>query len=250
MIGRMRTSARAGWAALALVLGTALVGCQAAASPSPSVPEPTPTPAPPTADQVIAAFLAVTGDPNLTMHVVADGKVTVSAGGTTDDVKVGYDMDIRGADGVGKAVVDTGPSDVTFTMLLVGGKAYLDDNGTWSVVPDYHPSTPLNPFAGLTGPADVAYRGVQLSDGRRVHHLSVLVWLGGDLSLLQAQGWSGVKTDYTLTTLTVNDAGDPIAMDFSGGVSGLYNGVSASAAFKVAYTFTKIGEAVKIPSPA
>jgi hypothetical protein len=248
MIGGMRTEFRSGWVALALCL--VLAGCQGAASPSPSAAGPTPTPPPPTADQVIAAFLALTGDPKLTMHVVADGKVTVTAAGSTDDVKIGFDMDISGADGVGKAVVDTGPADVTFRMLLISDKAYVDDNGTWTVVPNYHPSTPLNPFAGLKGPADVKYRGHDLRDGRRVHHLSVLVWLGGDLSLLEEQGWSGVKTDYTLTTLTVDDAGAPIGMDFSGGVTGLYQGATASAAFTVTYQFTKIGEAVDIPSPS
>jgi hypothetical protein len=249
MMGGMRTAIQARWVAIALAM--LLAGCQAAATPSPSVvAEPTPTPPPPTADEVIASFLALTGDPKLTMHVVEDGKVTVTAAGTTDDVKIGFDMDINGADGFGSAVVDTGPADVTFKMLLVKDKAYVDDNGSWTPVPNYQPTTPLNPFAGLSGPADVAYRGHDLRDGRRVHHLSVLVWLGGDLSLLEKQGWSGVKTDYTLTTLTVDDAGTPIGMDFSGGVSGRYNGASATAAFQVAYQFSKIGEPVKIPSPA
>ena len=245
----MRTAHRAPWAAIGLAI--LLAGCQAAATPSPSVvAAPTPTPPPPTADEVIASFLTLTGDPKLMMHVVADGKVTVTATGTTDDVKIGYDMDISGADGVGTGIIDTGPADVTFKMLLVKDRAYVDDNGTWTLVPNYEPTTPLNPFAGLSGPADVADRGHDLRDGQRVHHLSVLVWLGGDLSLLQKQGWSGVKTDYTLTTLTVTDDGAPIAMDFSGGVSGTYNGSNASAAFQVKYTFSKIGEPVKIPSPA
>jgi hypothetical protein len=249
MMPGMRTALRAQWVAIALAM--LLAGCQAAATPSPSViAEPTPTPPPPAADEVIASFLALTGDPKLTMHVVEDGKVTVTASGTTDDVKIGFDMDLNGADGFGTAVVDTGPADVTFKMLLVKDKAYVDDNGTWTPVPNYQPTTPLNPFAGLSGPADVAYRGHDLRDGRRVHHLSVLVWLGGDLSLLEKQGWSGVKTDYTLTTLTVDDAGAPIGMEFSGGVSGRYNGASATAAFQVAYQFSKIGEPVKIPSPA
>ncbi len=195
-------------------------------------------------------FLALTGSPTLTMHVVADGKVTVTSSGTSDTVKVGFDMDLSGADGVGKAVVDTGPSDVTFGMLLTGGLAYIDDDGIWTEVPDYHPSTPLNPFAGLTSAAELSYRGHEIRDGHRIHHLSVLAWLGGDLSLLEAQGWTGVKVDYTLTTLTVDDAGAPIEMSFSGGISGRFNDVGASAAFEVTYEFTKIGEPVEIPTPA
>jgi hypothetical protein len=247
----MRTSLLARRGAVALALALALAACGGSGSPSPSrVPDPTPTPPPPTADEVIAAFLALTGDPDLTMHVVADGKVNVTTAGDMQDVKIGFDMDIRGEDGVGKAVVDTGPADLTFTMLLLEGRAYVDDNGTWTEVPDYKPSTPLNPFAGLSGPADVTYRGHEVRDGRRVHHLSVLAWLGGDLSLLQEQGWTGVKTDYTLTTLTVDDDGAPIQMDFSGGVSGRYQDVAASAAFEVTYAFSKIGEAVEIPTPS
>ena len=236
---------------LCLALGIALVlgGCQAA-SPSPSASsDPTPTPPPATADEVIAAFLSLTSDPNLTMHVVADGKVRVTAAGTSEDVKIGFDMDISGEDGVGTAVVDTGPSDVTFEMLLVDNLAYVDDNGTWTEVPDYTPSTPLNPFAGLTGPADLSYRGVDVRDGVRAHHLSVLVWLGGDLTLLEAQGWTQVKVDYTLTTMTVDDAGAPIQMDFTGGISGRFQDVATTAAFEVAYEFTKIGEPVEIPTP-
>lgn len=247
----MRTILRARRGAAVLALAFALAGCGGSGSPSPSrVPEPTPTPPPPAADEVIAAFVALTGDPDLTMHVVVDGKVTVSTAGDMQDVKIGLDMDISGEDGVGKAIVDTGPADVTYTMLLFEGRAYVDDNGTWTEVPDYKPSTPLNPFAGLSGPADVTYRGHEVRDGQRVHHLSVLAWLGGNLSLLEEQGWTGVKTDYTLTTLTVNDEGAPIEMDFSGGVSGRYQDVAASAAFEVTYEFSKIGEAVELPTPS
>ena len=232
------------------LLAVALAGCQGATpSPSPSA-APTPTPPPPDADEVIARFLALTSDPALTMHVVADGKVRVTAGGDMQDVKIGFDMDISGEDGVGTAVVDTGPSDVTFEMLLVDDRAYVEDNGAWTEVPDYKPTTPLNPFAGLTGPEQLTYRGHELQDGQRIHHLSVLVWLGGDLSLLGEQGWTGVKTDYTLTTLTVDDEGAPIEMNFSGGISGKYQDVSATAAFEIKYEFTKIGEAVEIPTPS
>jgi hypothetical protein len=86
-------------------------------------------------------------------------------------------------------------------------------------------------------------------DGRRAHHLSILAWLGGDLSLLEAQGWTRVKVDYTLTTMTVDDTGAPIEMNFTGGISGRYQDVAATAAFEVAYAFTKIGEPVEIPIP-
>lgn len=246
----MQTMGRTRWAGLALATALALAACQGAGSPSvlPSA-EPTPTPPLPTADEVIARFLTLMGNPALTMHVVADGKVTVTAGGTTDTVKIGFDMDLSGADGVGKAVVDTGPSEVTSRILVVEGHAYVDDNGTWTEVPNYQPATPLNPFAGLTGPADLSYRGHEIRDGRRVHHLSVLVWLGGNLSPLEAQGWSSVKVDYTLTTMTVEDSGAPIEMSFSGGISGRHNDVGSSAAFEVTYQFTKIGEPVEIPTP-
>jgi hypothetical protein len=245
----MRTCLRSAWLALALVV--ALAGCQGAASPTPSlVPDATPTPPPPSADGVIAEFLLLATNPALTMHVVADGKVTVAAAGTTDDVRIGFDMDISGEDGVGKAVVDTGPSDVTFNMLLVDNKAYVDDNGTWTEVPDYRPSSPLNPFRALSGPADLQYRGHDVRDGQRVHHLSVLVWVGGDLTLMQDQGWSQIKVDYDLATMTVDDQGAPIEMKFSGGISGKYQGMAATTAFEVNYQFSKIGQAVEIPSPS
>jgi hypothetical protein len=250
MIGRMSSNWRSQWVGIALTLALALAGCQGG-GPSPSVAaEPTPTPPPPTADEVIAAFLALTGDPDLTMHVVEDGKVTVQAAGTTDNVKIGFDMDISGEDGVGSAVVDTGPANVTFDMLLIANRAYVDDDGTWTELPDYKPSTPLNPFAGLSGPGDLTYRGHDVRDGRRVHHLSVLVWLGGDMTLLADQGWTETKVDYTLTTMTVDDQGAPIQMDFSGGVSGRYQDLAATAAFDVAYQFTKIGVPVEIPTPS
>jgi hypothetical protein len=239
-----------GAVALLMALTLAIAGCSASVSPSPSLPAETPSPPPPNGDEVIAAFLAVTGDPALTMHVVADGKVTVSTGGDTENLTIGFDMDISGEDGVGQGVVDTGPSDLTFDMLLVDGRAYVDDNGTWTEIPDYQPSTPLNPFAGLSGPADLTYRGAEEGDAGRVHHLSVEVWLGGDLGQLEEQGWTGLKVDYELTTLTADDQGHPIEMSFSGGVSGRYQGVSASAAFEVSYEFSAIGEPVEIPSPS
>ena len=247
----MQRVPRARWAGLALATALAITACQGASSASPSVaPDPTPTPPPPSDEEVIQAFLVVAGNPALTMHVSSDGKVSVTASGTSEDLKVGFDMDISGADGVGKAVVDTGPSDVSFEMLVAEGHAYIDDDGTWTEVPEYRPSMPLNPFAGLTGAADLSYRGHDIRDGQRVHHLSMLPWPGGDLSLLDAQGWTLVKVDYALTTLTVTDAGAPIEMKFSGAISGRLNDVGASAAFEVTYRFTKIGEAVQIPVPA
>jgi hypothetical protein len=88
-------------------------------------------------------------------------------------------MNISGEDGVGKAVVDTGPSDVTFKML-VEGHAYIDDNGTWTERFDYHPSTPLNPFAGLTGPATSAIAAGRW-DGERIITCRRRL-AGGDLS--------------------------------------------------------------------
>ena len=247
----MQNVSRGRWAGLALAMSLAMSACQGAGSPSPSVvADPTPTPPPPSADEVIQAFLAVAGDPALTMHVVSNGKVTVTASGTLDDLKVGFNMDIRGPDGVGKAIVDTGPSNVTFDMLVAEGHAYIDDDGTWTEVPEYRPSMPLDPFAGLSGAADLSYRGHDIRDGQRVHHLSMLPWPGGDVSLLQAQGWSLVKVDYSLTTLMVTDAGVPIEMSFSGAISGRFEDVGASAAFEVTYDFTKVGEPVEIPVPA
>jgi hypothetical protein len=246
----MGSVARLRWAGLALAAALALTACQGSGGPTPSPSaDPTPTPPPPTADEVIARFLALAGNPALTMHVVADGKVTVTGSGRSDTLKVGLDMDISGKDGVGKAVVDTGPSDVTFEMLVRDNHSYIDDDGTWTETPDYHPSTPLNPFEGLTGPADLSYRGLEIRDGQRIHHLSVLAWLGGDLSLLEAQGWTRVKVDYTLTTMTIEDSGAPIEMSFTGGISGRFNDVGASAAIEVTYDFSKIGQPVEIPIP-
>lgn len=246
----MQRALRKRWAGLALASALAVSGCQGASSLSPSLaPDPTPTPPPPSAEEVIQAFLVVAGDPALTMHVSSNGKVIVAASGSSEDLKVGFDMDISGPDGVGKAIVDTGPSDVSFEMLVAEGHAYIDDDGTWTEVPEYRPSMPLNPFAGLTGPADLSYRGHDVRDGQRVHHLSMLPWPGGDLSLLEAQGWTLLKVDYALTTLMVTDAGVPIEMKFSGAISGRLNDVGASAAFEVAYEFTKIGEPVVIPTP-
>lgn len=246
----MQIATRTRWAGLALAAALAVGGCQAAPSPSPSVaPDPTPTPPPPSAEEVIGAFLLVAGNSALTMHVVADGKVTVTAGGTTEDVKISFDMDISGENGVGTAVVDTGPQNVTFDMLLLENRAYVDDNGTWTEIPDYQPSTPLNPFAGLTSAEELTYRGHDIRDDQRAHHMSVIPWLGGDLSLLEAQGWTNVKIDYTLTTLTVEDNGAPITLNFTGGISGRFQDIGASAAFDVTYDFTKVGEPVDIPSP-
>jgi len=50
--------------------------------------------------------------------------------------------------------------------------------------------------------------------------------------------------------MLVDDQGAPIEMNFSGGVSGRYQEVNATAAFEVAYEFTNIGEAVEIPTPS
>ncbi len=232
---------------LAWLLPIALAACQAA-SPSPSFsPSPSPTPEPPSGDEVIAAFLEIVGDAQLSMHVELQGTLEAAAGGQTETLGMSMNMDLRGNDAVGTAMLDTGPGEIRVTMLLVGDRAFVDDAGSWVEIP-FEQTSPLNPFAALGGPDDLAYDSSAELQGRRVHHLHSLVWIGGDIDGLEAQGWSGVVIDYDDSDIVVDDAGTPIRLDFRGGVSGQYQGQDASAAFDVTYQFSDVGEPMVIPT--
>ena len=197
----------------------------------------------------MGAFLQLVGDEELTMHVVLDGTVDVTVGDEQQGLQIAMDMDISGPDGFGSATLDTGPGEISFTMLLIDDLAYIDDEGTWTPIPDYRQSTPLNPFFALSRAADLAYDGLARIQTRLVHHLRALVWIGGDLAELEEQGWANVQIDYNDSDIFVDDAGTPVRLEFHGGVSGQYQGVEASAAFDVAYDFTKVGEPVELPAP-
>jgi hypothetical protein len=233
----------------ALALALVLAACQAA-TPSPSAsPSPSAPPAPPSGDEVIASFLEIVGDPELTMHVVLHGSLDVAVADEAQTLALSMDMDLSADDAVGSTLVDTGPGEIRVEMLLVDDRAYVDDNGTWTEIPGYEQTSPLNPFGLLTRSADVAYdRQVELN-GRSVHHLHALVWIGGDISSMEAQGWTDVVIDYDDSDIVVDDLGTPIRLDFRGGVSGRYGGQDASAAFDVTYEFTDVGEPVEIPTP-
>jgi hypothetical protein len=233
-----------------LAMATLLVACQPATSPSPSAePTPSPTIEPPSGAEVIDAFLEMVGYSQFAMHVVMDGTVDVALPDTTEHITISYDGDISGEDGHGDASIDVGPSVVNFEMLLVDGRAYLNDNGTWTEVPDYQQTAPLNPFAYLASPADLSYRWFEMRSGQRAHHLVSLIWLGGSAASLVEQGWTDPVVDYNLTDIWVLDDGTPLQMDFDGGVSGSYLDRAATAKFTISYVITRVGEPVEIPSP-
>jgi len=230
-----------------------LAACQSASvAPSPSAskePTPSPTPEAPDPADIIDAFLEIVTDPDLTMHVIADGTLDVTVGGQSQTLTIGLDMEISGEDGIGQTIVDMGAADITVDMLLIDGRAYADDNGTWTEIPGYEPSSALNPFASLSGAEDVEYRDSEMRAGRRLHNLESLVWLGGELAAMEAQGWTDPVIDNSRTDIVVDDQGVPDSLDFTGRVSGRYGDEVASVEFAVTYDFTDVGEPVELPAP-
>jgi len=238
--------------AVALALAILSGACSSPApSASTATPQATTTPEPTEADTaaIIAAFLELVGDPGLTMHVVADGTVTAFGGGQEQEVILQMAMDVSGEDGVGEATLDTGPSNVTFEMLILDGRAYVEDNGNWTRLPDYEQTTPLNPFVTLTRPEDVEYVAAEERDGESVHRLTTDLWIGADLSVMEDAGWRSVELGATETVIVVDDAGAPISMDFTGSMSGTFQRTPASVEFDVSYEFSDVGDPVNIPEP-
>lgn len=235
---------------LALVSACASPSAEPSASPSISPsPAATPTPPPPTADEIIDMFLALVLDEQFTFHIVVSGTMAATQGETRENITLGMDMDVRGADGVGDALVDVGPGEVTLRMLIVDGRAYVDDDGTWSEIPGYQSTTPLNPFFRLSGPGDLSYEGLIRRSGEVTRHLRSLVWMGGDISELEAQGWTEVAIEESQSDIFVDETGSPVAMDFRGVFTGFYEGVPTSFDFDVVYEFSNVGEPVVLPEP-
>ena len=241
-------------AALAVALGALLAACSSSSpSPSSASPEPTieATPEPTDADSeaIIDAFLAVVDDPALTMHVLADGKVTVSGGGQQQTLTIEMAMDVSGEDGVGEASLDLGPSNLAFEMLLVDGRAYIDDNGKWTRLPDYEQTTPLNPFVNFSSPDEIEYVGAEERDGQPVHRLRSELWVGADLATLEDQGWRYAELVQNQTLILVDDSGAPVLMEFTAALEGTYQRTDASMDFDVSYEFSDVGDPVDIPKP-
>jgi hypothetical protein len=237
---------------LTLTAVAALVAACTSSSPSPAAsatPEPTPEPTETDTAAIIAAFLEIVGDPNLTMHVVADGTVTVFGGGQQQKLTIEMAMDVSGEDGVGDASLDLGPSNLAFDMLLVDGRAYIDNNGEWTPLPDYEQSTPLNPFVNFSGPDDLEYVGPEQRDGQQVHRLTSDLWVGADVSTLEDQGWRNPELLGNETEILVGDSGAPVLMAFTGSMSGRFQGTDASIDYDVSYEFSDVGEPVDIPEP-
>jgi hypothetical protein len=239
-----------------LTAGLLLAGCQAAPSPSNATAQPTatvrPTPGsttePPSSAEVISAFLAILKDPRLTMHVVTTGEMTARTGSDTQLLWIDMEMDVKGNDVVGDASVDVGGRTISFDLLVIDGRGYLDENGTWTELPDYEQTVPLNPFTNLTKAGNVEYRGQLERDGRRLHRLRALNWFGSDLAAMAGTGWTRVRIMKNMTTVRVDDEGTPVSLDFVGRLSGLFDGAKATADFDFSYDFS-VGEPVTIPSP-
>jgi archaellum component FlaG (FlaF/FlaG flagellin family) len=236
------------FAAVLVVAIAALNGACSSSSPSPASATPEPTAGTDSA-AIIAAFLDIVDDPDLTMHVVADGTVTVFGGGQEQALTIQMEMDVSGEDGVGEASLDLGPSNIDFEMLLVDGRAYIDNNGEWTPLPDYEQTTPLNPFVNFSGPDDVEYLGAERRDGQQVHRLTSELWVGADLATLEDQGWRNAELVRNQTAILVDDSGAPVLMEFTAKMTGSYQRTQASMDFDVSYEFSDVGDPVDIPEP-
>lgn len=229
----------------------ALITACSSSSPSPGSATPEATPEPTVTDSaaIIAAFLGIVDDPDLTMHVIADGTVTVFGGGQTQRLTIEMAMDVSGEDGVGEASLDLGPSDLDFEMLLVDGRAYIDNNGDWTPLPDYEQTTPLNPFVNFSGPDEIQYDGAELRGGQQVHRLTSDLWVGDNLATLEDQGWRNPELVRNETLILVADSGAPVLMEIKATLDGSYQRTQASMDFDLSYEFSDVGDPVDIPKP-
>lgn len=241
--------------AILVVALAALSAACSSSSPSPASASPEPTteatPDPTETDSaaIIAAFLDIVDDPDLTMHVVADGSVTVFGGGQEQKLTIEMAMDVSGEDGVGEASLDLGPSNIDFEMLLVDGRAYIDNEGQWTPLPDYEQTTPLNPFVNFSGPEDIEYVGTERRDGQQVHRLTSGLWVGADLATLEDQGWRNAELVRNETAIVVDGSGAPVLMEFTAELTGTFQRTQASMDFDVSYEFSDVGDPVDIPEP-
>lgn len=226
-------------------------------SPSPSAPAAGPStaaessgtasPTEPDSDQVVRAFVELASDPGLTMHVEAD--VSVSAAGGPQILSIVMDMDVAGNDGVGSADMDLGTGSFSFEMLLLGDRAYVDNNGRWQELPSFESTTPLNPFITLDRASDVEYMGQVNRGGEILHQLRPRDWIGGDIQSLQQQGWRNVRLESQQVDILVDEEGVPVYTDMEAEVSGRFQGARRVLELTAAYEFSDVGEPVEIPRP-
>jgi hypothetical protein len=155
-------SVRAGSGALGLAIALCAASCD------------TGKPAPLTPDEVPAAFLAVTGKPDRTVHMEWSGSMSF-ANDSAQAFEASFDL--AGNDYAG-SVTTPGESfgkpgaDTTIEFALVNGQGYERGAGetAWQMLPT-NPST-VDPLHGL-GASDVEYVGQEIHGGDETHHLRI-----------------------------------------------------------------------------
>ena len=210
----------------------------------------TPADQAPDGDEVIANFLAIVQQEDLTFHTVMDGTIDVAAaaGDEEESVDVAAEMDVSGEDAIGEVTFDVGV-EITVDVLIRDDEGYTQNaDDEWEVVPDFEAQgqAPLNPFIRLEAPGDLEYVGPAEDD---LHLLRTDVWMGADPESLESQGWEDVEFTEQSSDIYVTEDGTPVRMEFVGDATGVYEGEDAEVHFDIHYEFSDVGEPVEIPEP-
>ncbi|HEX2222283.1 MAG TPA: hypothetical protein VHK06_07140 [Candidatus Limnocylindria bacterium] len=222
-------------------------------SPAASVPVPAASGSPDAAatdEAVIERFFALASDEALTFRVTSDGSIDSRVGGERGVITVTSDMAVRGRDAVGDFVLASGGEEQAFELLIVDETGYARTAEGWEPIPEFRQDQPVNPFVLLSGPGDLEYVERARVDGEEFHRLRSRVWLGGDVASLEQEGWENPEIEESRFDVLVREDGTPSRAQFTGTLTGTYNGEAAEVSFDFTYIFTEVGEPVEIPDPA
>ena len=227
------------------------------AVPSSSLP-PTPTVAPTSTPVITPAPTAVSGDVVIErfltdfaaeqppFHLVSTVAAEGTAGGEGGSISVSIEGDVSGEDMAGTLELSVPGLTVEVDVIVVDGRGYgRVGEGDWEETTDFEQTQPMNPFS-LLAAEDLTYEGPVSRDGRRLHALRTLKWIGDDLRNLP---FRKAKLGDTVFDVYVGDDGIPVEATLVFDISGRYQRQRVSLAYDVSYLFSDVGKAVTIEAP-
>jgi hypothetical protein len=205
------------------------------------------TPTPPAGEQARRAFIdrVVAGD--LTYHATFDGLVF----GAANDLAVTGSLDVAGAD---YQLIATyalpEPPNSSFAIRYVGGVAWVSiDRGKWTEDDTFRAAQTNNPFAFVTGDANVTFAKTERVSGETFHHVTIDRSHVIGLAQIQAGNLTNEELKRTSFTLVLDDDGAPVSGTARIEGVGRVSGQLQEIIVQLDLVFSKVGADMVIKAP-
>jgi len=219
----------------------------AVATASAAVAEPIPSPLPskPPPKDAVAPFLAVF----TSQHFVAQAAVTGDLTVNTVSYPITGTMGIDGADNHQALTIAIPGAPQVTESIKVNGVTYDKHGQSWFEKPASKPGATSDPdlATSLHAVLDLADIGVEMKDGRPLHHLAQRP---GAAIPVSAIGMADPRGTGTVTVdFYVQEDGTPVLMDLTAVWTQVTGATSAPASMTIDLAFSNVGGSVVIAAP-